>query len=481
MRCRWIVSALGLTACLDVGRVITLPPEIGAREALLVPPPGDAAPVLPIFGSGDRQPFTLTAPWSEPLDLLAYDCPLKTFGIDGVLEGPRETPSPAPSSWWRLSTDARWILSTEPLTDRPSVPNYPQAPSECWGFEEATVEDRVEFEVPIAAVALLDDTHLLVGDHAGGTVLYEVGATLRPVATFAEVSLVALWADPPRRRAYWLAADGGAGVFEPAGSTWESRRLSEPAPGFGACVIRELSGDLIPDGELALSGVADDDHVELLALGRCGSVAYFNSRQGSWRPVATGAVTQERDLARRVGAGVTKPGEWWVFGLDAFGLRRYVDLDQGTGAAAPERFDSGAEATVTALVPAPSGRLYLGNREGEVYEWMEGRAHLLTQVPDKVLRLYPFRGGVIIAGENASSVFQHQPLEPNGLCSDFTEVPTLAGVQRLHHLVELSDGRVTAVGVRGGAPEPGIYSQIVLHRPRSPRSWSCHPPGTDFP
>ena len=56
MRGWWIVSALEFTACLEPGRVIVLPPELGAREALLVPPATSGDPVLPILGQSGPQP-----------------------------------------------------------------------------------------------------------------------------------------------------------------------------------------------------------------------------------------------------------------------------------------------------------------------------------------------------------------------------------------------------------------------------------------
>ena len=65
MRGWWIVSALEFTACLEPGRVVVLPPELGACEALLVPPAMSGDPVLPILGQGGPQPYTLVAPWSD--------------------------------------------------------------------------------------------------------------------------------------------------------------------------------------------------------------------------------------------------------------------------------------------------------------------------------------------------------------------------------------------------------------------------------
>lgn len=476
MRGWWLVSALGLAACLEPGRAISLPPELGNLEALLVPPPFDAAPVLPILGQEAPQPFALTEQWSRPLDLLIYDCPLSTFGIAEVLKGPREKAAPIPASWLRLGMDDRWSPSTGPVVDRPLVPSYPRAPSECWRFEEAAVEARVEVDAPVAAVAPLDDTHLLVGDHSGRTVIYELQGGLSLFATLSEVGLVALWPDPPRRRAYWLASDGVVGVVEPAGTTWQSRRLTEVAPGFGPCIRLELTKEVVPDGDLELAGVADDDHFELMAAGRCGSLAYYNSRQGAWRGVATGTTTDEAALPRRVGVVSAGPREWWISGLPGQGLRRYVGLSQGTGPATPELVEYGDESEATALLADTDGSILIGNREGAIYRWADGRAELLTRVTDKVLALFPFRSGLVIAGENGSTVFQHQSLAPDGLCSSLDEAPQLVGVQRLHHFVPLADGRVVSVGVRPGAPEPGIYSRISLQRPSPPPAWACHRP-----
>ncbi|MBK6689737.1 MAG: hypothetical protein IPG45_35050 [Deltaproteobacteria bacterium] len=481
MRRRWIVTALGLTACLEPSRVVSLPPELGAQEALLIPPLLDEAPVLPILGQESHQPFTLAAPWAGPLDLLIYDCPLTTFGIGEVLRGPRQKAAPTPSRWLRFDEGEGWSSSPEPVAARPLVPSYPLLPSECWSFEAATVQDQLEFNTPIAAVGLLDDTHLLVADHGGHTVIHEVGDRLSVVANFPDVHFVALWSDRPRRRAYWLGTDGEVGVLEPSGDTWRSRRLPQKAPGFGPCIEHQLSGELLFDNDLALVGVADDTHVELLAAGRCGSLAYYNSRQEVWRLVATGTTTPEADLPRRVGLAVAGPAEWWVSGFVGLGLRRYVDLDQGTGLATPGLVDYGDASEATALVRDTDGSIYIGNWNGGVYRWSQGAGELLTQVTDKVLALFPFQGGLVIAGENGSTAFQHQTLEPGGVCFGSGSAPPLVGAERLHHLVVMSDAKVVSVGVRPGAPEPGIYSRITLQRPHPPPAWACHSPPQDSP